>query len=54
MEKIVIFRKLKKQKTLLIFYVMERLDQGHLHPKQEAPRLTCPGRESYHGERRAL
>ena len=24
----------------------ERLDQGHLHPKLEVPRLTCPGRES--------
>ncbi len=25
---------------------MERLDQGHLHPKLEVPRLTCLGRES--------
>ncbi len=25
---------------------MMRLDQGHLHPKLEAPGLTCPGRES--------
>jgi hypothetical protein len=25
---------------------MKRLDQGHLHPKLEVPRLTCPGRES--------
>ncbi len=25
---------------------MQRLDQGHLHPKLEVPRLTCPGRES--------
>jgi hypothetical protein len=36
---------------------MKRLDQGHLHPKQEVPGLTCPGRESnpdFRGERRAL
>ncbi len=26
--------------------VMKRLDQGHLHPKLEVPRLTCPGRDS--------
>jgi hypothetical protein len=25
---------------------MERLDQGHLHPKLEVPRLTCLGWES--------
>ncbi len=25
---------------------MKRLDQGHLHPKLEVPRLTCPGQES--------
>jgi hypothetical protein len=25
---------------------MERLDQGHLHPNLEVPRLTCLGRES--------
>jgi hypothetical protein len=25
---------------------MERLDQVHLHPKLEVPRLTCLGRES--------
>jgi hypothetical protein len=25
---------------------MERLDQGHSHPKLEVPRLTCLGRES--------
>ncbi len=24
---------------------MERLDQGHLHPKLEIPRLTCLGRD---------
>jgi hypothetical protein len=24
---------------------MERLDQGHLHPKLEVPELTGPGRE---------
>jgi hypothetical protein len=28
---------------------MERLDQGHLHPKLEAPGLTCPGRDSNPG-----
>jgi hypothetical protein len=27
---------------------MERLDQGHLHPKLEVPRLICVGRESEH------
>jgi hypothetical protein len=26
-------------------HTMKRLDQGHLHPKPEVPRLTCPGRE---------
>ncbi len=26
---------------------MKRLDQGHLHPKQEVSRLTCPGREPF-------
>ncbi len=25
---------------------MKRRDQGHLHPKLDVPRLTCPGRES--------
>jgi hypothetical protein len=25
---------------------MERLDQGHLHPNLEVPRLTCPVGES--------
>jgi hypothetical protein len=25
---------------------MERLDQDHLHPKLEVPRLTCLGQES--------
>jgi hypothetical protein len=54
MEKIEIIKRLKKQKTFIDFYGMERLDQGHLHPKKEVPRLTGPGRESYHGERRAL
>jgi hypothetical protein len=37
--------------------VMERLDQGHLYPKQEASGLACPGRESnpdLYGGRRAL
>ncbi len=29
--------------------VMERLDQGHLHPKLEVPGLTCPGRASNPG-----
>jgi hypothetical protein len=36
---------------------MERLDQSHIHPKLEVPRLTCPGRESnpgLRGGRRAL
>ncbi len=28
---------------------MERLDQGHLHPKLEVPGLTCLGRESNPG-----
>jgi hypothetical protein len=28
---------------------MDRLDQGHLHPKLEIPGLTCPGRESNTG-----
>ncbi len=30
----------------LICCSMERLDQGHLHPKLEVLRLTCLGRES--------
>jgi hypothetical protein len=30
---------------------MERLDQGHLHPKLEVPRLTCLGWESNTGLR---
>ncbi len=29
----------------------KRLDQGHLHPKPEVPRSTCPGRESHQGLR---
>jgi hypothetical protein len=36
---------------------MERLYQGHLHPKLEVPGLTCPGRDSNLGflrGRRAL
>jgi hypothetical protein len=28
---------------------MERLEQGHLHPKLEVPRLTCFGQESNPG-----
>jgi hypothetical protein len=36
-----------------LYITMEKLDQGHLHPKLEVPRLTCFGRES-HGGRRAL
>ncbi len=39
------------------FTTMKRLDQGHLHPKLEVPRLTCPGREAnlgLHGGRQAL
>jgi hypothetical protein len=28
---------------------MGRLDQGHLHPKLEVPRLTCSGRDSNPG-----
>jgi hypothetical protein len=32
---------------------LERLDQGHLHPKLEVQRLTCPGRESTLGLPRA-
>ncbi len=27
---------------------MNRLDQGHLHPKLEVPRLTCLGQEKSH------
>jgi hypothetical protein len=37
--------------------IMERLDQGHLHPKLEVSRLICPGRElnpGLHGGRRAF
>ncbi len=30
---------------------MERLDQGHLHPKLEVPGLIGPGRESNAGPR---
>jgi len=26
--------------------MLKRLDQGHLHPKLEDPRLTCLGRET--------
>jgi hypothetical protein len=33
----------------ILHIIMERLDQGHLHPKLEVPRLTCPGRESDQG-----
>ncbi len=29
--------------------VLKRLDQGHLHPKLEVPRLTCPEQESHTG-----
>jgi hypothetical protein len=29
---------------------MERLDQGHIHPKLEVPRLKCLGLESNPGE----
>jgi hypothetical protein len=39
-----------------LFY-MKRLDQGHLHPKLEAPRLTCLGRDwnpGLYGARRGL
>jgi hypothetical protein len=40
------------------FHIMERLDQGHLHPLLEVTRLTCPGRKAHHdirgGGRRAL
>jgi hypothetical protein len=42
---------------LEIIGIMKRLDQGHLHPKLEGPRLTCPGREpnpGLRGGRRAL
>jgi hypothetical protein len=28
----------------VIFFLMERVDQGHLDPKLEVPRLTCLGR----------
>ena len=31
------------------YYSKKRLDQGHLHPKLEVPRLTCPGWESNPG-----
>ncbi len=27
------------------FPFLKKLDQGHLHPKLDVPRLTCPGRE---------
>ncbi len=33
---------------------MERLDQGHLHPKLEVPGLTCPGRDSNSGLLRGM
>ena len=32
-----------------IFYIIERLIQGHLHPLLEHPSLTCPGQESNPG-----
>jgi hypothetical protein len=32
-------------------HTIERLDQGHLQPLLEGPRLTCPGRESNPGLR---
>jgi hypothetical protein len=32
---------------------MKRLDQGHLHPKLDVPRLTCLGWESNPGLRGA-
>jgi hypothetical protein len=35
--------------TVICFTIiptMERLDQGHLHPKLEVPRMTCLGQES--------
>jgi len=52
MEKIVLFKKLKKQKSFIDFYVMEKLDQGHYHPKLEVlDRVSHP---TLHGERRAL
>jgi hypothetical protein len=28
------------------YSILKRLDQGHLHPSLEVPRLTCPDRES--------
>ncbi len=28
----------------VVFYLMERIDEGHLDPKLEVPRLTCLGR----------
>jgi hypothetical protein len=37
------------EKIWEIFHIMERLEQGHLQPKLEVPRLTCPGRESNPG-----
>jgi hypothetical protein len=33
---------------------VNRLDQDHLHPNLEVPRLTCSGRESTHTEYQAL
>jgi hypothetical protein len=30
-------------------YTMKRLDQGHFHPKQKVPGLTCPGQKSNPG-----
>ncbi len=46
-----------RELPLIMFDVMKRLDQGHLHPKLEVPRPTCPGPESnprLRGGRRAL
>jgi len=38
-------------KNTLKYGSMKRLDQGHLHPKLEVPRLTCLGKESNVGLR---
>jgi len=37
---------------------MERLDQGHLHPKLEVPRLTClsqsPYLQTFYGDQESI
>jgi hypothetical protein len=45
-----------KEPSKTVFYksFMKRLDQGHLHPKLDVPRLTSPNREPNPSGRRAL